>query len=304
MTNTADIVLFTVNEFETQEVWRAFKKTAEAQAIGPRMYWDYGEIAGARVVHAHSGMADLPARKAAQAAMDAWQPTLLIAVGIAWGADRTTQSIGDILVTDPLIDAAHEKLSDKSGTEPRGVTFDQNDALRNILGNIARDLHRSTVATQGALRIGPVLSLPRLVDMRAERDRLVNAYPDAIGGEMEGRGMVDAAVERKCDWLLIKAICDWGYNKNAATRQKDRDQKIAARNAADFVRYAVENGLGAYALHQRIARGTTHAVANAPPAAAPMFNIDVNNGTVAHTIHTLNVTVGSPKDGVIDGGTF
>ena len=121
---------------------------------------------------------------------------------------------------------------------------------------------------------------------------------------MEGRGMVNAAFNRKCDWLLIKAICDWGYDKNAVPGAKERDQQIAARNAADFVRYAVEHGLASYALHQRTVRGETNASADAPPAAAPMFNIGVNNGTVAHTIHTQNVTVGIPNDGVIDGGTF
>ena len=51
MTNTADIVLFTVNEFETQEVWRAFGKSADAQPNGARMYWNYGEIGGARKRH-------------------------------------------------------------------------------------------------------------------------------------------------------------------------------------------------------------------------------------------------------------
>jgi len=288
MTNTADIVLFTVNEFETQAVWRAFGVSGGAQPNGERTYWDCGEIAGARVMHARSAMADLPAGKSARAAMDAWQPTLLIAVGIAWGADRTTQSIGDILVADPLIDAAHEKLSDKNGTEPRGASFEHNDALRNIFGNFSRDPYRDTAATRGKLRIGTVLSLPKLVDKLDERNRLVNAYPDAIGGEMEGRGMVDAAVERKCDWLLIKAICDWGYDKNSVPGQKDRDQQIAARNAADFVRYAVEHGLASYALHQRVVRGTANASASSPPGAVPMFNIGVVHGNVAGSIETQN----------------
>ena len=288
MTNTADIILFTVNEFETQEVWRAFGVMGSPQPNGERTYWDCGEIAGARVVHARSAMADLPAGKSARAAMDAWQPTLLIAVGIAWGADRTTQLIGDILVADPLIDAAHEKLSDKDGTEPRGASFAQNDALRNIVGNFSRDTTRDTAVQQGKLHVGPVLSLPKLVDKLDERNRLITAYPDAIGGEMEGRGMVDAAVERKCDWLLIKAICDWGYDKNAFDGEKERHQRIAARNAADFVRYAVEHGLASYSLYQRAARGATNDSASAPPAAAPMFSIGVVHGNVTGSIETQN----------------
>ena len=98
MINTADIVLFTVNDFETREVWRAFGKSGDAQPNGLRTYWDYGVIGGARVVHAQSNMADLAAGEAARDAMAAWQPALLIAAGIAWGADRDTQAIGEILV--------------------------------------------------------------------------------------------------------------------------------------------------------------------------------------------------------------
>ena len=133
-----------------------------------------------------------------------------------------------------------------------------------------------------------MLSLPTLIDDIDERRRLIKAYPGAIGGEMEGRGMVSAAFNRKCDWLLIKAICDWGYGKNAVPGAKERDQKIAAHNAADFVRYAVEHGLGAYALHQRTERGTTNAAANSPTAAAPSFNIGVVHGNVTGSIETQN----------------
>ena len=121
-----------------------------------------------------------------------------------------------------------------------------------------------------------------------ERNRLLTAYPGSIGGEMEGRGMVSAAFNRKCDWLLIKAICDWGYGKNAVPGAKERDQQIAARNAADFVRYAVEHGLASYALHQRAARGTTYASASAPPTAAPIFNIGAVQGNVTGSIETQN----------------
>ena len=150
--------------------------------------------------------------------------------------------------------------------------------------------------------VGRVLSLPELIDDINERNRLLRAHPDSIGGEMEGRSFAYAAFNRKCDWLLIKAICDWGYDKNAVPGQKDRDQQIAARNAADFVRYAVEHGLASYAVHQREARGTGQAAATSTSAAAPMFSIGVNNGTLAHTIHTNNVTVGTPKHGSVDGG--
>ena len=81
---------------------------------------------------------------------------------------------------------------------------------------------------------------------------------------------------------------DWGYDKNAVEGEKERHQQIAARNAADFVRYAVEHGLASYAVHQRTARGTTYASASTPPAAAPILNIGVVHGNVTGSIETQN----------------
>ena len=293
MTNTADIVLFTVNDFETQEVQRAFGKTDPAKANGTRMYWDYGKIGGARVVHALTKMADLSAIKSAHAAIEAWSPSLMIAVGIGWGAQRDKQSIGDILVADPLVDAAHAKDDFDNGIEPRGDAQLQVDALRQMLTTCHRDLNGFSAAGQRKILFGKLLSLPTLVDNSATRARLLAAWPDAIGGEMEGRGFVDAAIERKCDWLVIKAICDWGYDKNAVDGQKEIDQQDAAAKSADFVRYSVEHGLASYALSQRAARGTANAVANpAPPAAAPVFNIGAVHGTVTGSIETQNIYFG------------
>ena len=297
MTHTADIVLFTVNDFETQEVWRAFGKSADAQPNGARTYWNYGEIGGARIVHAQSNMADLAAGEAARDAMDCWRPTLLIAVGIAWGADRDTQAIGDILVADPLVDADYDKRNPPNGDKARGDPFVQNDRLRSIIATCASDRRGGATEAHGALTVGRVLSLPTLIDDIAERKRLIKAHPGAIGGEMEGRGMVSAAFNRRCDWLLIKAICDWGFGKNAVPGEKERDQQIAARNAADFVRYAVEQGLGGYAAHQRAARQA------AGGAASPSAPRVVNHGTFIETLNAENVTFGVPMGGKTGRGS-
>ena len=86
------------------------------------------------------------------------------------------------------------------------------------------------------------------------RDQLLALEPEAIGGEMEGIGLYTAAQGEKVDWILVKAICDWAdgnketdKTSKASTENSDkaikktkttstvRDQKIAARNAAQFV---------------------------------------------------------------------
>jgi nucleoside phosphorylase len=92
------------------------------------------------------------------------------------------------------------------------------------------------------------------VDNVDYRDQLRMLEPEAIGGEMEGVGLYTAAQNAKVDWILVKAICDWadgnksgektvvsrdGDSKKIST--KDRDQKIAARNAAEFTIHVLLN---------------------------------------------------------------
>ena len=59
------------------------------------------------------------------------------------------------------------------------------------------------------MRFGDGLSGEKLVDNLDFRDQLLNLEPEAIGGEMEGAGLYVACQDKKVDWILVKAVCDW-----------------------------------------------------------------------------------------------
>jgi nucleoside phosphorylase len=84
---------------------------------------------------------------------------------------------------------------------------------------------------------GLVLSGEKLVNDPEFLKQLRKLEPDAIGGEMEGAGLYVAASEKKVDWILVKAICDW-----ADGSKDDSAQVLAANNAANFVLYALQLG--------------------------------------------------------------
>ncbi len=299
MTTTADIVLLTVNKHETREVQSAFGKSNPAKPNGAYSYWRYGSIGGAQIVHAECSMADLPAGKVARAAMDAWRPMLIVAVGIAWGAKDDKHAIGDILLADPLRDSANH--ADRNGKiEPRGQPFALPDNLRQIVKTSYLDWPATEVEKRPKLHVGEVLSMPKLLDNSTERARWIAALPEALGGEMEGRGMVDAVVERKCNWLVIKAICDWGKDKNTDELKKEIDQALAAKNAAQFLRFAVEHGLGPWAASLR-ADMPSHTT-------GPTQQITINTGQVSGTVigsaGVVNINQGLRDGTVIDGGSF
>jgi len=240
------IILFTVNENETIAVHKTFKPLGGPRRNGLGTYWDLGLVNGWRIKHAQTGMGDQPAQAAASDAVADWppHPVLLIGVGIAWGAKGPPhQKIGDVLVACPLFDAAIAR----AGIEwtPRGNGESPDDRLVRLVRSLAQE--RQSGSANRTVQLGKVLSRPELVDNAELKRTLLKACPEAIGGEMEARGIL-AAIKQiphnspRPNWLIIKAICDWGEGLQSRTREsKQTDQMRAAIQAAKFVRFFLEH---------------------------------------------------------------
>ena len=63
-------------------------------------------------------------------------------------------------------------------------------------------------------------------------------------GEMEGAGVYAASYLKGIDWIVVKAISDWGDGTKNTVRPGALDpkaaQKLAARNAADFLVHVLQ----------------------------------------------------------------
>ncbi len=46
---------------------------------------------------------------------------------------------------------------------------------------------------------------------------------------MEGAGFATSCMRHKVDWIVIKGICDWAYNKG------DESQKLASESAISLI---------------------------------------------------------------------
>jgi nucleoside phosphorylase len=104
-----DVLLVTVNKYETKALLRAFERATGTQArvvpIENRFYRDLGTVNGTRIFHALSepGAAGPgAAQQAVDSAVRALNPGAVIAVGIAFGIDEEKQRIGDILLSKQL----------------------------------------------------------------------------------------------------------------------------------------------------------------------------------------------------------
>lgn len=234
----ADLLLITVNKFETQAVFRAFEaetgEVAEPISIENRVYRDLGTVNGTRVFHALSEMASggLGASHATtMKAISALHPSAVIAVGIAFGMKPLTQKIGEILVSRQLALYELQRIGSPKvvfrGDKPHASPW-----LLNYFEGISQ-----TTWNGPDIHSGVVLSGEKLIDNEDFREQLSSLAPEAIGGEMEGAGLYAASQEEKVDWIVIKAICDWADGlKNEG---KEERQRVAASNAADFLLHAL-----------------------------------------------------------------
>lgn len=243
MNDEVDLLLITANDHETAAVYDAFKLETGQSAKGivksKRTYDDLGTVNGTRVFHTRCEQGSMlpgAAHDTVVKSIEALNPKAIIAIGIAFGAKPGVdkQSIGDILISkqiwlyDPKREGAEKTIY--RGSKP--------DASTRLLSYF-RSFHQRN--WKGAkVNVGLILSGESLIDNIKRRTELVKREPEAIGGEMEGSGLYVGTHETDVAWIIIKAICDWA-DGSVNTSAKEPNQKLAAKNAAEFLVQALKN---------------------------------------------------------------
>ena len=155
-------------------------------------------------------------------------PDYIIMPGIAFGLKEENQKLTQILVSKQL--QGYELIKN---TKTKNISrSDKIPAPDKLL----KKFEISFALWKGEkVHFGLILSGEKLLNNKERREELKKDYPEAIGGDMEGQGVQAASYRNKKDWIIVKAICDWGYDKN------DIHQQRAAENAVDFVIYTLKN---------------------------------------------------------------
>jgi nucleoside phosphorylase len=162
-----------------------------------------------------------------------WKPAALIMVGIAFGRDPNRQAIGDVLVSDRIIAYEPEKVGESA--IPRGQQFLAGPRLFNRFRDATVDWSfRNPGGVLCTRYLGPILSGEKLIDNLDFKSGLFRAHPNALGGEMEGAGFAAAADREKCEWIVVKGICDW-----ADGNKDDQHQGFAAASALSLVQHVL-----------------------------------------------------------------
>jgi len=240
----ADVLLVTATKVESKAVLDIFQKNTGKEPhlvpIGDQIYHDIGSVNGNSVVLVQSemGSGGLGASLlTVQKAITDLSPNEVIMVGIAFGIDPEKHSIGDVLVSKQLMLYELQRVGTKDGNPqiiPRG---DKAPASTRLLSYF-RNAEISWDESQCKASFGLILSGEKLVDNTDFVKCLRDLEPEAIGGEMEGAGLYVACHDKKVDWIIVKAICDWADGKKS--ENKEVKQELAAKNAASFVSHALQ----------------------------------------------------------------
>lgn len=164
-------------------------------------------------------------------------PAAVVMVGIAFGVCEQKQKIGDVLVSDKILPYDSQKILDDT-TEYKESPKEVGFRLLNAFREHREWEYRLPNAQRAAVHIGSVLTGSRLVDSYEYRTKLLDdfAADQPIGGEMEAQGIYSVCrLHGIAEWIIVKGICDWGYQKN--TPDKETNQRIAANAAVAYCLY-------------------------------------------------------------------
>lgn len=163
-------------------------------------------------------------------AIDFCKPTVVVMVGIAFGVGGK-QKIGDILVSQSVVPYEIQRLGENKPLN-RGIPAPACTTLLNRINNIT-DWHYLNQKKRPKIIPGLLLSGEKLIDNLEYKTKLLETYPTAVGGEMEGYGLYTACNNKSiAHWIIIKGICDFADGKKSMGKAKK--QKIATEAAVSL----------------------------------------------------------------------
>lgn len=188
---------------------------------------NYGEC---RVAIIQTGTGPDKAEKILKSVQKVVKAEYVIAIGVCFGAKKSKTNIGDIIIAESIIDTT-EKRHEGNKTIVIPETYRCGENLFNMFR------HDKSIETKGKsviIHCGSLSSEKTLYRSAEEKEEILGQVPKALGGEMEANGIRKAAdeSETKFEWIVIKAIVDWG--------DEAKDKKSQPFGAVSCARYVLE----------------------------------------------------------------
>ena len=160
-------------------------------------------------------------------------PIGVVMVGIAFGADKKSQNIGDVLVSEKILSYDYEKIDEHDSVYPETVK-EVGFQFFNAFSDDEDWVHYTNKTDRSKVFTGVMLTGSKRINNQGFKDKLLIDFEkySPIGGEMEAYGVYSSCrMHGVQEWIIVKGICDWAYDKS---QDKDKNQEIAAKAAVSF----------------------------------------------------------------------
>lgn len=234
-----DVFLFvTANKHERDAFEKKFIRKKEQCILGKTYYLGiFGNYPIAYIHMDEQGATNPAAAPLVSQLVQELNPVAVIMVGIAFGTDEKRQKIGDVLISDKILPYDSQKLLEDR-TEYKETPKEVGFQLLNAFREYREWVYYLPNSKKSTVYVGAMLTGSRLINNYKYRNQLIDDFSDQkpIGGEMEGQGIYSMCrIHGVTEWIIIKGICDWGYNKN--NPNKSENQIMAANAAVDYCFY-------------------------------------------------------------------
>jgi nucleoside phosphorylase len=197
---------------------------------------------------------DEPGRVAAAVAtlelLRSMTPALVVVTGLAGGFKSSGVDLGDVLVADTVADLATRKIRNDAESvraEFRPRTFRTDSRLRDFFksGSFQASDWEARILSDAAwpkgrrpaLRYGTIASLDEIVSSDTWQQRLIEAWPELLGVEMEAGGVCRAVARARLPVAVIRGVSDLADPMKA----DDRWRRIAIHTVASLLETSFES---------------------------------------------------------------
>ncbi len=161
------------------------------------------------------GMGRVDAANATSDAIRRWQPRYLLLVGIAGGISDKGIGLGDVLISDRVVDYELQKITEE-GSQVRYSVHPADARLLGAAQNFLADDWLARVSLERPVRgkprrvIGPIATGDKVVAFADVLRRYSEDWPKLIGVEMEAGGAASACHQaaQRPGFFMVRAVSD------------------------------------------------------------------------------------------------
>jgi len=194
------------------------------------------------------GMGRVQAATATTDAIRRWHPRYIVLVGIAGGLAMRNIEIGDILISDQIVDYELQKLT-AQGPQIRWDVQRANARLLNACNNFAYGNWHKAIHVKRPGRgkpkccTGTIASGDKVIAFGDVLARYQNLWPKLIGVEMEAAGVATAVFQasENIGFFMVRCVSDLA-DENKGSVEAEKWRSYACNAAAAFTIELLKSG--------------------------------------------------------------